>query len=687
MIRLCLAFLVCPLFLGLAQSPRQSPVGLDLAMPRDYVALRASSNNANRASNDDCKRPVPGETVVLADLEGPGVISHIWLTIAAKEYGWPRLLRLRVYYDGSSTPSIDAPVGDFFGAGLGQERNVNSLMVRNSSSGRSRNSYWPMPFRKSVRITVTNEGRLRVPNLYYHVDWRKVKQLPPDILYLHAWYRQELPTKLGKHYEILNVQGKGTYVGTVFSVVQNQPGWFGEGDEYFYVDGAAEPGIEGTGTEDYFNDAWTFRVSEGLYTGVTIAEGTGLGARMSAYRWHVQDPVPFTKSLRLEIEHAGWTYNTDGSVRSGFEEREDLFSSVAFWYQQGIATGLEEPPFGPLRLPHGNARQIEVEKAITQARAEGGRIEVQKEVFWGRDLLFFAAEGPGSKLHIPFEVSEEGDYEILAQIAHSSDYGTYEVLLDGKPLVSDVALEHEPGANLGGAGSLDAYYTEIYVAEDHMLGWKKLSQGPHVLTLVCTGKNQASSGYNIGVDTLILSRLGKREQAGGTRASAMRSSSDARELQAALRDEDAWVRWAAAWNLTQRPNAAAESAAHLAVSLRDPDPLVRGLAAVALANCACARTVLHPLIEALGDPDVNVRQRAADAIATAGEAAASAVPALIKAAMSADEEVQAQRSLANALGAIGPAAGAAIPALERMRENPRGRPEAESAIARIRGER
>ncbi|MCC7342440.1 MAG: HEAT repeat domain-containing protein, partial [Bryobacterales bacterium] len=308
-----------------------------------------------------------------------------------------------------------------------------------------------------------------------------------------------------------------------------------------------------------------------------------------------------------------------------------------------------------------------------------------KEVFWGRDLLFFAAAGPGSKLHIPFEAEEEGDFEILAQIAHSSDYGTYEVLLDGKPIVSDVSLEHEPGANLGGAGSLDAYYTEIYVAEDHMLGWKKLSQGPHVLTLVCTGKNQASSGYNLGVDTLILSRLGKREQAGGMRAAAVRSSGNVRELQAALRDEDANVRWAAVWNLTQRAAAAGESSAQLAASLRDPDPLVRGLAAVALANCGCAQTALDPLIGALADPDVNVRQRAADAIATAGKAAASAVPALIKAASSPDEEVQAQRSLANALGAIGPAAGAAIPVLERMRGNPRGRPEAESAIARIRG--
>jgi hypothetical protein len=111
------------------------------------------------------------------------------------------------------------------------------------------------------------------------------------------------------------VRGRGHYVGTVFSVVQNEAGWFGEGDERFYADGVTKPGHRGTGTEDYFNDAWSFRVATGLYTGVPVADGTGVGARMSAYRWHVVDPVPFRTSLKLDIEHRGWTYNPDGSVR------------------------------------------------------------------------------------------------------------------------------------------------------------------------------------------------------------------------------------------------------------------------------------------------------------------------------------------------------------------------------------
>ena len=141
------------------QPPSGFPDPYHLLEPKDFLAHRSGSNNPDWNSNDDSKRPIPGETTVLADLEGPGVLTHMWVTIADNEYGWPRLLRLRVYYDGSATPSVDAPVGDFFAVGHGFERSVKSLMVRDSSAGRARNSYWPMPFRRSCRVTITNEGR------------------------------------------------------------------------------------------------------------------------------------------------------------------------------------------------------------------------------------------------------------------------------------------------------------------------------------------------------------------------------------------------------------------------------------------------------------------------------------------------------------------------------------------------
>src|SRR5512138_2751175 len=200
-----------------------------LTQPKDFIARRSSSNNPDWNSNDDSKRPIPGETTVLADLRGPGVVNHIWLTIADNEYGWPRLLRLRVYYDGCEISSVDAPIGDFFAVGNGTEAEVESLMVRNSSDDRARNCYWPMPFRRSCKITVTNEGRRRVTMLYFHVDWDRVPSLPADTRYFHARYRQALPAPAdGSNYVFLDVQGRGHYAGTVMSVIQAEAGWFGE---------------------------------------------------------------------------------------------------------------------------------------------------------------------------------------------------------------------------------------------------------------------------------------------------------------------------------------------------------------------------------------------------------------------------------------------------------------------------
>src|SRR6185369_3007759 len=204
---------------SVAQEPVPGlPDPYGLMQPKDFAAYRSSSNNPDWNSNDDSKRPIPGETTVLADLQGPGAITHIWVTIADNEYGWPKLLRLRVYYDGSPVPSVDAPIGDFFAVGHGFEAKVKSLMIVDSSDGRARNSYWPMPFRKSCRVTVTNEGHRRVANLYFHVDWEKLPSLPEHTPYFHARYRQMLPAPAdGKNYEFLSTTGKGHYVGTVLS--------------------------------------------------------------------------------------------------------------------------------------------------------------------------------------------------------------------------------------------------------------------------------------------------------------------------------------------------------------------------------------------------------------------------------------------------------------------------------------
>jgi len=331
------------MFLMAAQLPAGGPLnGLDQLQPGR--ARRASSCDPNWKNGNADARPIPpGQTLVIADLKGPGRINHIWNTISAPERGASRLTVVRIYWDGEEQPSVEVPLGDFFIIGHGINRPVQSLPVVVSSNGLARNCYWPMPFRKSAKITVTNQGIRPVLAFYYYVDWEQLPSLPEKSAYLHAQYRQEYPVVAGKNYLIADIQGHGHYVGTVLNVRQRTASWFGEGDDFFFIDGEAEPSLRGTGTEDYFCDAWGFRRFDGPYYGAPVWDNAKAMGLITAYRWHLSDAVRFNKSLRVEIEHKGVTFNRDGGVRSGFEPRSDDFSSVAFWYQT-------EPhkPFSPL---------------------------------------------------------------------------------------------------------------------------------------------------------------------------------------------------------------------------------------------------------------------------------------------------------------------------------------------------
>ena len=283
----------------------------NLAQAPDYETLRASSYDIS-GGNEDWISIEPGETKVLAEIDGPGAITHIWNTVDGEKY-YSRMLVLRFYWDGQETPAVEVPLGDFFGVGHGLNRAFQSFAVNASSEGRARNCYWYMPFAKSAKVTVTHEGFLPLGKFYYYIDYRKYKSLPEDTLYFHAQYRQAVPNETvdikGKNpdgatnYVLMETEGKGKYVGSVVSVQMNGNGWFGEGDDMFFVDGAETPSLIGTGTEDYFNDAWGFREFSYPYHGVTLWEGYNKGDRGTAYKWHVFDAISFNKSLKATIEH------------------------------------------------------------------------------------------------------------------------------------------------------------------------------------------------------------------------------------------------------------------------------------------------------------------------------------------------------------------------------------------------
>jgi hypothetical protein len=276
----------------------------------------------------------PGECRVIADIDGPGAIQHIWMT----PQNW-RFHILRIYWDGSETPSVECPVGDFFACGWGKYAQVTSLPVC-VNPGSAFNCYWEMPFRTKCRITLTNISDEQ-SYLYYQITYT-LTEIPEDAAYFHAQFRRTNPLPYKEVHTILDgVKGRGQYAGTYMAWGVNNTGWWGEGEIKFYVDGDKEfPTICGTGTEDYFCGSYNFDVGKenGGYREFTtpyaglaqVIRPDGLyqsQQRFGMYRWHVMDPIRFETDLHVTIQGLGW--RADGR----YLPLQDDIASVAFWYQ------------------------------------------------------------------------------------------------------------------------------------------------------------------------------------------------------------------------------------------------------------------------------------------------------------------------------------------------------------------
>jgi hypothetical protein len=355
---------VClPLLLLARAAFAQAPTAMlsALTQPQDYTLKRISSTDRTGA-NHDLREIAPGDTLVLLDETGPGMISHIWITIATSEPYHLKNIVLRMYWDDESAPSVEAPIGDFFGLGLGDYFLFQSYPLA-VGPDKALNSFFPMPFQRKARITVTNEGQQPVGAFYFNIDCRFYRTpLPPDTLYFHAQYRQASPAKgwtvdwkrngddlvdkktnlRGEdNYVWMEATGRGHFVGVTMSVLQNQDFWWGEGDDMFFIDGATSPSIVGTGSEDYFLGAWDFGerpFSYGFFGAPQKGEERA-GSRSSVYRFHLDSPIPFAKSLRATIEHGHANH------------RSDNFFSVAYWYQNEPHAAFPPLPVVDLRLP------------------------------------------------------------------------------------------------------------------------------------------------------------------------------------------------------------------------------------------------------------------------------------------------------------------------------------------------
>lgn len=284
----------------------------DLARKKDFRALRASSADPT-GKNDDARPIAPGDTLTLADVKGSGCFTHLWMTIAAESPDHLRELVLRMTWDDAPTPAVECPVGDLFAQGPGAYVEFHSAPV-SVGGQKALNCYWPMPFKKHAVVTVTNEGPKPVGAFYYNFDYRLDRTPQPDARYFHTQYRNYFPAPKGKPLTVCEAKGAGHFVGTVVTVLANSDGWWGEGDDNFYVDGSTKPDISGTGSEDYFCGAWDFgHVFQTPYFGVTYYDnsdkgGEKRGIQNTVYRWHIADAVPFTTSLLFTLEHGrgGW---------------------------------------------------------------------------------------------------------------------------------------------------------------------------------------------------------------------------------------------------------------------------------------------------------------------------------------------------------------------------------------------
>ena len=290
-----------------------------------------------------CRSIAAGETITVMDHAGPGVIRHIWLTCDSRFY---RDAIIRIYWDGAEHPSVVCPIGDLFCCAWNARQNILAQPVNVNPSG-GMNMYFPMPFRKHIRITVENEAPDEMAHFFYTINYT-LEPVPDDALYFHAQWRRANPLPYKTEYVLLDgVRGQGQYVGTFMAWQQNSKGWWGEGEIKMYLDGDADfPTICGTGTEDYFGGAWCFGENYSApYLGYQKVSGTDVGSRMTMYRFHVLDPVFFKQELRITMQALGWR------TEQRYLPLQDDIASVVYWYQT-----LPHNPFPA--LPDRDAREI-----------------------------------------------------------------------------------------------------------------------------------------------------------------------------------------------------------------------------------------------------------------------------------------------------------------------------------------
>ena len=356
-----------------------------LSRAREGRTRRVSSYDRT-GGNSDAWSVEPGEVKTLAAIAGIGIVRHIWFTLNSQDPLYLRKCVVRMCWDGQERPSVETPLGDFFGVGHSKVSSyscaVMNMSAREGQDVRAAmNCYWPMPFSDGARITVENQGEADV-RLYFYIDYDELDELYSDELRFHAWWNRSNPCPIPPHpypinergqdinlsdadnYLFLETKGRGHFCGANLSVHNLLGGWWGEGDDMVMIDGQKwPPDLHGTGSEDWFNQAWGSQPRNSFpYNGVSYHNGLyrDHNERITVYRYHVLDPIIFHKSIRVSIEHGH------------ANDRHDDYSSVAYWYQDLPTPSLRPLPDAEARLPRQDLTIEPVDLPIRPTRRVSG---------------------------------------------------------------------------------------------------------------------------------------------------------------------------------------------------------------------------------------------------------------------------------------------------------------------------
>jgi hypothetical protein len=476
--RFCIAAVTAALMFGQALAQPIAAPGLDdLPLLKEGKLLQVSSYDRT-GGNSDFIAIKPGATATLADISGPGAIVRIWITIASPDRHFLRRIVLRMYWDGERSPSVEVPVGDFFGTGFQYKQYVTPYLGMSSGGYYT---FFPMPFNTSARIEVANETGHEINSFYYHINYRQLeKPLPPGTAYFHAQWRRDPRARPDSNYTVLEATGRGHLVGVNLNMQGYGNGMqYLEGDEMVYVDGEKEPSIYGTGTEDYFTSGWYFNRGEyaAPYHGLILKDDSL--SRIAAYRFHIPDAIPFTRSLRFTIEHG-----------HANEEVAD-YSSTAYWYQLEPHQAFPPmPPAGfriPLRVAVPN-RAIEAEglafsgRELKASPADMSRFGAD----WsGHRQMSIEGASAGSKFTVSVPVDEER-YDLSLYYTKGPGYG-------------NVRISHAGSV----AGSYAGYDEEVVPGGRVVLKDVAAANGAIPLEFTVTGREPKAAGFAVGIDAFV----------------------------------------------------------------------------------------------------------------------------------------------------------------------------------------